>query len=362
MEPERSLSLLSGLLSEPPDLGIVADPVSWQIVKDNARRHGVAPLVAFAARPHVDAAERAWCDRILTSSWTRHTANLQHLEEILAVLEDAGIPAIVLKGPALACRHYRPEFLRKPSGDLDLALRREDLDRACEVLARLHYTPEPDARESRHIRHHVVLNHQSRPMLELHFRLSHKGLGIATEEFFERAVAYRLPNGRTTRILSPADEILHLVLHRASGRFATLFHLYEVRKIWASASPAARREAVRIAARHHFTGVFAMADVASRTRWGEPMLTSDIPIARTWLQWRLTQRLYREFERCSDPGLELSLGIRLKRKWVDFQITDGPLDGIRFAADLARIAWFQLFRKGWRTVRVNPGSETPALP
>lgn len=220
-------------------------------------------------------------------------------------------------------------------------------------MAKIGYEPEPGIRESRAINHHIELNHASRPTLELHFRLTHKALGIPTEEFLERSIHFVLPNGRTARILAPADEILHLVLHRASGRFATLFHLYEVRKIWASAPLEIRHEAVRTSARHHFSGVFAMTDIAFRVRWGEPMLTPDIPLESTWLHWRLTEKLYDEFERYSDPGRELPLTIRLKRKWLDFQITDQPADALRFGADLARIAWFQLFRKGWRTVQVG---------
>lgn len=347
------LNLLTRLLSEPPDLSVIAEPSSWNTVKANAGRHGVAPLAAFTARSHLDAAERAWCDQILAASWKRHSRNLQLLDEVVKVLDEAEIPILALKGPVLACRCYEPPFLRKPSSDLDIAVRKADLDRACEALTKLGYTPEPSIREARAISHHVELHHEIRPTLELHFRLTHKGLGIPMEEFLDRSVPYGIPGGRMVRILCPADEILHLVLHRASGRFATLFHLYEVRKIWASATPGIRRAAVETAARHHFAGVFAMTDIAFRTRWGEPMMTADIAPEPTWLHWRLNQELYKAFERCSDPGRELPLAVRLKRKWLDFQMTDQPADGLRFALDMARIARFQLFRRGWRTVRVN---------
>jgi hypothetical protein len=348
-----SLSLLTRLVSEPPDLSVVTDPVSWAIVKDNAGRHGVAPMVAFIGRPHLGPAEREWCDRVLVSSWKRHDQSLKHLDCILSVLDDAGIPALALKGPLLARRYYQPAFLRKTSVDLDVAVKKEDLERAFEALSGIGYVPEPGMRESKITRHHVAMEHPSRPILELHFRLSHKGLGIPVGEFLDRAVAYPLPSGREARILSPADEILHLVLHRASGRFATLFHLYEVRRIWTAAPLEVKKEAIRIAALHHFTGVFAMTDIAFRARWGDAMLTPDLDLEPTWLHWRLTESLYDEFERCSDPGRELPLAVRLRRKWVDIQMTDHPADALRFTADLARISWFQLFRKGWRTVRIG---------
>ncbi|MGA2716213.1 MAG: nucleotidyltransferase family protein [Bryobacteraceae bacterium] len=344
---------MTRLVSEPPDLNIIADPVSWTTVKQNAGRHGVAPLVAFIARPHLSPAERAWCDRVLMSSWNKHEQSLEHLEHVLSILGAAGIPALALKGPILARRYYQPAFLRKASVDLDLAVKKADLERACEALAHIGYVPEPGIRETKATSHHIALLHASRPTLELHFRLSHKALGIPVSEFLDRAVPYPLPKGGEARILSPADEILHLVLHRASGRFATLFHLYEVRRIWAAAPLHVRKEAIRIAALHHFTGVFAMTDIAFRARWGEPMLTPDMSLEPTWLHWRLTGSLYDEFERCSDPGRELPLAIRLRRKWLDLQMTDHPADALRFTADMARIAWFQLFRKGWRTVKVG---------
>ncbi len=353
MRSTPPLRLLSRLLSEPPDLTVLSDAAAWKAIQDNAGRHGVAPLVAFIARPHLDPDGRAWCDRILVSSWTRHSNSLLQLEFILSVLGEAGIPVLVLKGPLLALRHYRPVFLRKPSGDLDLAVRQRDLDRACEALKRVGYVPEPRLREAIATNHHIALEHPSRPSLELHFRLTHKALGIPVAEFMDRAVPSSLPGGGTALVLSPADEIFHLVLHRASGRFATLFHLHEVRRIWTAAPLEVRREAVRMAADRHFAGVFALTDIAFREHWGQPMLTPDIPLPETWLHWRLTGRLYAEFELCSDPGRELPLAVRLRRKWLDFQLTDRPRDAVRFGADMARIAWFQLFRKGWRTVKAG---------
>ena len=204
-----------------------------------------------------------------------------------------------------------------------------------------------------YISQHVELNHPTRARIELHFRLSHKGLGIPVGEFFERSASYELPQGRVVRILSPADELLHLVLHSISGRFATLFHLYEVRKIWKLASHEIRQDAARKAAQHHFTGSFAMTDLAFRARWGDAMITRDAPLTPTWLQWRLNPQLYRQYERCSEPGRDLPLKVRLERKWLDFQMTDRPIDGLRFGADMLLITWFQLLRQGWRTVRVK---------
>lgn len=353
--PPTPLDLLTVLLADDAGIDVLGDPHSWASIKQNAGRHGVAPLVAWTARAHLAGAEREWCDRVLTASWKRHNRSLADLEGALDVLETAGIPCLVLKGPVLARRYYEPPFLRKPSQDIDLAVRNVDLERAIAAFGRTGYSGVWPLAEVRARSHHFELALASRPGIELHFRLSHGAYGIPVEEFFKRAIPYQVPGGREVQVLSPADEILHLVLHRAHGRFATLFHLYEIRKLWREASPAVREEAVRRAAEHHFAGAFALTDAGFRTRWKEPFLPQGVALPGTWLRWRINEGMYDSFERLSEPGRELPLSARLARRWLDFQLTDRPADAARFAAILARVAWYQTWRRGWRTVRVGAG-------
>jgi hypothetical protein len=355
-EPLSPIALLIALLADPPDnptdKGLVNDPEVWAAVKKHAPRHGVLQLVAFAARPHVSAAEREWCDQVLTRSWIRHNRSLLDLEHAIGILNEGGIRTIALKGPLLARRHYNPPFLRKPSADVDLAVRDADLERSWDLLRRAGYRAVLPLAEARARSHHFALTHPSQPPLELHHRLSHGAYGIPVGEFFGRAVPYILPSGKEAWVLSPADEIFHLVLHRAHGRFATLFHLQEIRRLWAAADPAVREETLRRAADFHFAGAFAMTDVAFRVRWGERFL-ADGDLPKTWLQSRITDDLYKKFEILSEPGRELPLSARLGRRWIDFQVTDRPADAARFAAIMLRVAWYQLWRRGWKTVRVE---------
>jgi hypothetical protein len=351
-EPLSPIAVLAALLGDPAHSELVSDPETWAAIKQHAPRHGVAQLVAFAARSHVPPSEREWCDRVLTRSWSRYTRSLIDLEHTLKILEAGEIQAITLKGPLLARRHYNPPFLRKPSADIDLAVRNSDLEKSCELFARAGYAPELPLAEARARSHHFALTHPDRPSVELHFRLSHGAYGVPVEEFFARAVPSRLDNGSETLVLSPADEIFHLVLHRVHGRFATLFHLTEIRQLWAAADPAIRQETLRCAVEHHFAGAFVMTDVAFQVRWGERFL-SDGDLPKTWLRSRINAELYREFEVLSDPGRELPLLARLGRRWIDFQITDRPADARRFAAIMLRVAWYQLRRRGWKTVKVT---------
>src|SRR5271157_4662344 len=99
LETQRALDLVTRLLSDSPDLAVLADAEAWSLVRKHAKELGVAPVVAYIARSHVPRPERAWCDEILTHSWTRHEHSLYHLKFVLGVLHDAGIETISLKGP-----------------------------------------------------------------------------------------------------------------------------------------------------------------------------------------------------------------------------------------------------------------------
>jgi hypothetical protein len=328
-------------------LSALQEETSWNRIKENAGRYGVAALVAYTARSHVSAAERAWCDRVLTDSWMRHERSLGQLEYLAGVLADEGIPTIALKGPTLAKRYYTPAFLRKPAMDLDVAVTAADLPRACDALVKAGYNPEASISESKARSHHVTLSHPTRTRVELHFRLSHQALGIPVDGFFERTVSCRLSNGQEVRVLGPADQILHLMLHLAHSRFGTLFNLCELRRVCGAEPSAARVEAIRMAVDHHYCGALRMTDLAFRRRWGQPFLTPEVPVRGTWLNWRLNETLYTEFERASEPGLGMTLATRIRGRWLDFQLTDGPSDAARWLKLFAQTARFQIARGAW---------------
>ena len=321
------------------------------MIREHAGRYGVAPLVAFAARKYVSSADRAWCDRVLIASWTRHERMLRHLEFVLGLLADEKIPAISLKGPLLAQRYYAPAFLRKPSMDLDLAVIEQDLGRACDVLTRAGYKQDVLITEALTRGHHLVMSHPSRPKVELHFRLSHQSLGIPVHQFFERTVSCRLPNGRDAEILGSADQLLHLTLHLAHSRFGTLFHLDEIRRVCRAEPLGIRAEAIGRAVDHRFCGALRMIDLAFRVHWGERFLPPEIEVPATWLDWRLNETLYKQFELWSAPGRRFSPVMRLWGRWLDFQITDAPSDAFRIVKHLARSARFPYVRRVWATAK-----------
>ena len=189
-------------------------------------------MVAFLSRDRVSGDERAWCDRVLTRSWSQHNAALRQLAEIVGLLNDHRIPSLALKGPLLARRHYSPPFLRKTSGDLDLAVLPEDMEGAISNLKVAGYQMAVSLKEAMAIGHHLVFRQAGRLPVEVHFRLSHGVLGLPVSEFFARAIPFPIPGGPVALVMDPVDELMHLVLHLVNDRFANLFHSWELKRMW----------------------------------------------------------------------------------------------------------------------------------
>jgi hypothetical protein len=361
MQPVSSIQLLTPLLADAPDLSVLEDTRAWETVEQSAGRFGVAQLIAYAVRRHVSGQQRAWCDRVLIESWALHERMLRHLEDLVGFLDAEKIPVLCLKGPLLARRYYDPPFLRKPSIDLDLAVMEKDLPRAREALEGIGYTPATSIREAVREGHHLELNHPSRPHLELHFRLSHRALGLRVDELFDRAVTVIFPGGRETKVLGPADQLLHLILHLAQSRFGTLFHLHEIHKVSDKEPPEVIAEAIQRAVQHHYSGVVRMMDIAFRARWNEPFIPPGVVVPKTWLNRRLTPELYRRFEEFSLPGREMSAVDRMRGRWLDFQLTDRPADAWRTAAFFLETARYSATRKRlWKAREIRFTSTTQA--
>jgi hypothetical protein len=335
----RASDRLWGFFGNPPTLPADLNAAEWDAVKAEAGFHRVAPLLAFAARSSLTGAEREWCDRVLLSSWRKHSRNMDALRRVCAVFDAAGVPFISLKGPILATRHYSPAFLRSPSGDLDFAVRESDLAKSCAALVEDGFTMTSTLAVARRTSYHAILQHPALPDVELHFRLCNGGRDIPAEDLLARSREFEAPWGKVL-ILGEADELMHSALHLVQDRFVTLFHMQEVRRIWASATPGLRREAALRAAHYGFSGAMSLANTAATVRWGEPLVPADAELPRTWLQGRIGEALYRRMEAASELRVERTVSGRLAGRWAEFQLADSPVLAARGAWNaLACAAW-----------------------
>ena len=109
-----------------------------------------------------------------------------------------------------------------------------------------------------------------------------------------------------------------------------------------------------------------MIDIAFSARWNERFLPLDVEVPRTWLDWRLNERLYNAFDLWWEPGRALTLAARLRGRWLDFQVTDAAADAVRSIMLFTRTARFQIAGREWGTARNLPSgpdySPRPTLP
>jgi hypothetical protein len=154
------------------------------------------------------------------------SANLRRsraLGRLLAALEAARIPIIVLKGLALAELMYRDVALR-PMSDVDVIVRNSDFDAAVQVLFAAGFASDdfdPAIGSRGHPCHIHLRDPAEACVIELHWRLSPPTeVGqIDVDEVWSRSRPVRLAAG-PARVLATEDLILSLAEHVAKHCFA----------------------------------------------------------------------------------------------------------------------------------------------
>ena len=156
----------------------------------------------------------------------------KQLREIVAAFNDEGVRILVLKGPALGRTAYSDPALR-PSSDLDLLVRPDDMVQSCAILEDLGYKCEArlfDADETLYKDEKFVHldNPRNYRAIELHWQL-HTFLGISqearTEELFHRAIKVET-DSFSFEALDPVDSLIHTAINNAFG------HDNGMRLIW----------------------------------------------------------------------------------------------------------------------------------
>ena len=95
-----------------------------------AARHGLLGLMVKSGDPRLYSASIAPYVRLAA----RQSVMIRHLRRLLISLDEAGVPAKVLKGPNLGLTAYQDPSLRTYT-DVDLLVQASDLERALDVIA-----------------------------------------------------------------------------------------------------------------------------------------------------------------------------------------------------------------------------------
>jgi hypothetical protein len=149
---------------------------------------------------------------------------MHRLGEVLRVLEERSIPAMLLKGAALLTLVYRDPGLR-PMTDVDLLVRREQLRPAAQALYEAGLAPAAAlaGREKEYARkHHHLIPCVSRDgglAVELHHNVVPAGgrIRAGTEEMWRRAQPVKVGNAAAWAP-APSDLLLHLAIHAAGAQ------------------------------------------------------------------------------------------------------------------------------------------------
>lgn len=229
-----------------PSLAI--DEALWRGLLAEARRHKVEPLLAAAlSAPGVELPASVEVRSALAADRRRvQITNLLLLDALAAVLAElhaAQIPALLLKGTALALTLYPTPALR-PLGDIDLLVHPEHAGRAAAVLEQLGYAPvtavfaeDPRARDTvaqgtgaEHGERSFVRRGRCPIVVDLHWRLLARA-GVRRKmdpDWFWAQTTTIAVHAAPAHVFTPTAQLLHLCAHAWQHGRPTLRWSYDV--------------------------------------------------------------------------------------------------------------------------------------
>jgi hypothetical protein len=251
MDAERELILRACAVSGPfADTRALAEAVErgvdWPRFLALANRNNVSPIVAARLTAEGVANLPRHVARALRLSYEVNALRCSQLAgcavEIIDSFASAGVPAIALKGPALALSAYG-DLAMRVFADLDFMVRPEDLPHAVGALERLGYSSpsyRADVVESGFFPDVSLDFSRNDSVLDLHWRLAptYYPFGPASEHVWNRTAEVEL-RGRRMRILGPADSILFQACHNSKHGWMTLAQVCDFARLLTTAGPLA---------------------------------------------------------------------------------------------------------------------------
>jgi hypothetical protein len=155
------------------------------------------------------------CKGIHRYHWSRNQVLFHRGRDLLAALAAAGVDTLLLKGAALVTRYYGDPGLR-PMNDFDVAVPAAAAAEAVAVLERSGWSSVYRITPSfRRVKHAALFEDRGRRHCDLHWRILEESSQAADDEDLWRASDEIEFQGQRIRILSPADQLLHVCVHGA---------------------------------------------------------------------------------------------------------------------------------------------------
>lgn len=210
---------------------LCASFTDWRLFADLAIRHGVAALAwqnltDLGLADRISEPEGLILEGIRLKSIARVTYITNSAAEIITMLEQAGIRALLLKGLALEHAVYGSRGLRQMS-DADLLVAPEEIFNARDVLASAGFVSQPmKSPLYRHIildlGNHLPEMHRGGMSVDLHHRLFGSEGTELVREAIERPALIKT-DGRAFNVLPPQTAFLglvnHIFKHEIKGEF-----------------------------------------------------------------------------------------------------------------------------------------------
>jgi hypothetical protein len=215
----------------------------WEWLMRQALDHGTAGLLCqhvLACRAASKAEDMvAACRAYVGACAASFASGLGELRELLDKLAAAGVDAMPIKGPALACRIYGSPELRR-FRDLDLLIRPAHREAALAALADLGYRSKLEDLPPSRLRDYHDYNGQDilfapdRIPIEPHWALvpATFGADVDVDALFARAVEVESPGLGRVRSLSPEDTLLFAALHGSKEEWSRLIWVSDIAAIF----------------------------------------------------------------------------------------------------------------------------------
>jgi hypothetical protein len=229
---ERLVVLVAQLAPESAELeAALQTPTDWPDTVELLAYHRLLARAHGCLLP--------WKDRIPSAAWrslTHAAAECWGMNEavarsgsaVLAALARDGVDAIPLKGPWIADRLHHPADTR-PTHDLDLLVRREDMTAAGSRLRELGYVqvPNAEAPPTEHLVYESEHSTQWRPGIDIHCHIT----GLGDEPWLDRLwgrVVWQPFRGSRVLAMSSTDLLLYLSVHSARHGWLHLCHFLDL--------------------------------------------------------------------------------------------------------------------------------------
>ena len=150
---------------------------------------------------------------VYRQTWYRNQLMIGHLANVIRALDAAGIETLVLKGVPLALAWYGEAAVR-PMADADLLIPSARALEALDVLRAAGWAPrgEPLGWPPRFTGSRAFANAHGLEM-DLHTHVLHDCLEPDADGDFWAAARPIVVGGAATRMLCPADQLLHVIVH-----------------------------------------------------------------------------------------------------------------------------------------------------